>query len=130
MWAGFRRETMLDRFTVSSLIKSVIVLMALCMTGLLSVTAWNSWERLVMTGRIRVVADTSSSLFSAMHNLRSDRSATGRNLNEDAALPGEMRKYLRDIRDSELSGMKAAAQTLAEIDFEDRATLLPELNQT
>jgi methyl-accepting chemotaxis protein len=121
---------MLDRFTVSSLIKSVIVLMALCMTALLSVTAWNSWERLVMTGRIRVVADASSSLFSAMHNLRSDRSATGRNLNEDAALPGEMQKYLRDIRDSELSGMKAAAQILVEIDFEDRATLLPELNRT
>ena len=46
---------MLDRFTVSSLIKSVMALMALCMTTLLSVSAWNSQERLAMTGRGRFV---------------------------------------------------------------------------
>src|ERR1700744_3741557 len=108
---------MLDRFTVSSLIQSVIVLMAVCMTGLLSFSAWNSWERLVMTGRILTVADASTSLFKAMNDLRSDRSGTGRNLNEDAALPSEMQKYLRDIRDSELAAMKAAAHTLADTDF-------------
>ncbi len=120
---------MLDRFTVSSLIKSVIVLMALCMTALLSVSAWNSWGQLVMTGRIRLVADASSGLFKALHNLRSDRSATGRNLKEDAVLQADMRKYMRDVRDSELSAMRSASHTLGEFDFSDRATLLPELNR-
>ena len=61
---------MLDRFTVSSLIKSVIVLMALCMTALLSVSAWNSLGRLAMTSRILVVTDASSNLFKALHNLQ------------------------------------------------------------
>ena len=70
---------MLNRLTVSSLIKSVIVLMATCMTALLCVSAWNSWGRLTATGRISVVADASSNLFKAMHNLRSDRSTTSRN---------------------------------------------------
>jgi hypothetical protein len=37
---------MLDRLTVSALIKSVIILMAACMTALLCVSGWNSWERL------------------------------------------------------------------------------------
>ena len=77
---------MLDRFTVSSLIKSVIVLMALCMTALLSVSAWNSQSRLAMTGRILVVTDASSNFFKALHNLRSDRSTTSRNLTDEAPL--------------------------------------------
>ena len=81
---------MLDRFTVSSLIKSVIALMALCMTALLSVSAWNSKARLTMTSRILVVTDASSNLFKALHNLRSDRSTTSRNLTEEAPLsPGD-----------------------------------------
>jgi hypothetical protein len=120
---------MLDRFTVSSLIKSVIVLMALCITGLLSVSAWNSWGRLAVTGRILLVSEASSGLFKALHNLRSDRSATSRNLKEDAVLPSSMQTYMRDVRDAELSAMRSASVTLSEMDFSDRATLLPELNR-
>jgi methyl-accepting chemotaxis protein len=120
---------MLDRFTVSSLIKSVIVLMAVCMTGLLSVSAWNSWGRLAVTNRILLVSDASSGLFKALHNLRSDRSATSRNLKEDAVLPSSMQNYMRDVRDAELSAMRSASQTLAAMDFSDRATLLPELKR-
>ena len=120
---------MLDRFTVSSLIKSVIVLMALCMTGLLSFSAWNSWGRLAMTDRILVVADASSNLFKAMHNLRSDRSTTSRNLNEDGTLQPDVQKYLRSHRDAELSAMRSAAAALASIEFADQQTLVPELSR-
>jgi methyl-accepting chemotaxis protein len=120
---------MLDRFTVSSLTKSVIVLMALCMTALLSVTAWSSWGRLVMTSRILVVADASSGLFKAMHNLRSDRSTTNRNLTDDAAIQPDLQNYMRAIRDVEMSAMRAASHNLAEIEFSDRKTLLPDLNR-
>jgi methyl-accepting chemotaxis protein len=120
---------MLDRFTVSSLIKSVVALMALCMTALLSISAWNSWDRLAITSRILVVADTSSSLFKAMHNLRTDRSSTNRNLNDDAALQPDLQKYMRTTRDAELSAMRAASRTLAEIEFVDQRTLLPDLNR-
>ena len=83
---------MLNRLTVSSLIKSVIVLMATCMTALLCVSAKGSWDRLATTSRISLVADASSSLFMAMHNLRSDRSTTSRNLNEDAVLQPDVQK--------------------------------------
>jgi methyl-accepting chemotaxis protein len=120
---------MLDRFTVSSLIKSVIALMALCMTALLSVSAWNSWERLVITNRILVVADASSNLFKAMHNLRSDRSTTNRNLTDDAPLQRDMQVYLRTTRDAEVPAMRAAVAALERIEFPDRERLLPELNR-
>ena len=120
---------MLDRLTVSALIKSVIILMATCMTALLCVSGWNSWERLAMTNRISVVADASSSLFRAMHNLRSDRSTTNRSLNDDAVLQPEIQKYLRDTRDPELPAMRSAAEVLTSIDFPDQKTLLPELNR-
>ena len=43
---------MLNRLTVSSLIQSVIVLMSTCMMALLCVSAWDSWERLIVTSRI------------------------------------------------------------------------------
>jgi methyl-accepting chemotaxis protein len=120
---------MLDRFTVSSLIKSVIALMAICMTALLSISAWNSWERLATTSRIRVVADASSNLFKAMHNLRSDRSTTNRNLTDDAPLQPDMQVYLRTTRDAELPAMRAAAARLEGLEFPDHQTLMPELNR-
>jgi len=120
---------MLDRFTVSSLIQSVIALMAICMTALLSVTAWNSQARLAMTSRIMVVADASCDLFKAMHNLRSDRSTTSRNLTDDAPLKPDMQVYLRTTRDAELPAMRAAASALAGFQFPDHETLLPELNR-
>jgi methyl-accepting chemotaxis protein len=120
---------MLDRFTVSALIKSVIIVMAACMTALLCVSAWDSWGRLTMTSRISVVADASSSLFKAMHNLRSDRSTTNRSLNDDAVLAPDTQKYLRDTRDPELPAMRSAAGVLASVEFPDHKTLLPELNR-
>ena len=120
---------MLDRFTVSSLIKSVIVLMALCMAALLSVTAWDSWGRLAKTSRILVVTDASSNLFKALHNLRSDRSTTSRNLTDDAPLSADMQVYLRTTRDAELPAMRSAANALEGVEFPERGTLLPQLNR-
>ena len=120
---------MLNRLTVSSLIKSVILLMATCMTALLCVSASDSWGRLATTSRISAVADASASLFKAMHNLRSDRSTTSRNLNEDSVLLPDVQKYLRSHRDAEIAAMRSAAEALASIEFPDRNTLLPEFNR-
>jgi methyl-accepting chemotaxis protein len=120
---------MLDRLTVSSLIKSVIVLMAVCMTALLSVSAWNSWGRLSAASRISVVADASANLFKAMHNMRSDRSTTSRSLNDDAVLAPDIQKYLRAARDAEIPAMRSAAEVLASVELPDQTTLLPDLNR-
>ena len=120
---------MLDRFTVSSLIKSVIALTAVCTMALLGVSAWSSWGRLAATGRILVVADASSNLFKAMHNLRNSRSTTLRNLAEDAPLSPDMQAYLGATREAQLPAMRAAASRLEGFDFPGRQTLMPELNR-
>ncbi len=120
---------MLNCLTVSSLIQSVIVLMSTCMMALLCVSAWNSWERLAVTSRISVVADASSNLFKAMHNLRSDRASTIRSLNDDALVQPDIGKYLRDSRDAEMPAMRAAAGVLDAVEFPDQKTLVPEFSR-
>jgi methyl-accepting chemotaxis protein len=120
---------MLNRLTVSSLIQSVIVLMSTCVIALLCVSAWDSWGRLATTTRISVVADASSNLFKAMHNLRSDRSTTVRGLNDDTIVQPDIEKYLHDIRDAQMPAMRSAAEVLGSVEFADQKTLLPELNR-
>jgi methyl-accepting chemotaxis protein len=120
---------MLNRLTVSSLIQSVIVLMSTCVIALLCVSAWDSWERLTTTSRISVVADASSNLFKAMHNLRSDRATTTRTLNDDALVQPDIEKYLRDGRDAQMPAMRAAAAVLDSVEFTDQKMLVPELNR-
>ena len=120
---------MLNRLTVSSLIQSVIALMSTCVIALLCVSAWDSWGRLATTTRISVVADASSNLFKAMHNLRSDRSTTVRGLNDDTVVQPDIEKYLHDIRDAQMPAMRSAAEVLGSVEFADQKTLLPELNR-
>src|SRR5579862_7827538 len=64
-----------------------------------------------------------------MHNLRSGRSTTIRNLAEDAPLSPAMQVYLRDVREAQLPAMRAAASTLEGFEFPDHQTLMPELNR-
>ena len=120
---------MLDRLTVSALVKAVIVVMAASVVAGLSVSAWGSWDRLTMTNRMAVIADTSSYLFKAMHNLRTDRSTSIRLLNSDQTVDGAIDKYLRDIRDTEMPAMAAALGQLPTIDFAEQKALVSELDR-
>jgi len=74
---------MLNRLSVSALLKTVILTTAFCIVIGFSLDAWESWKRLQMTSRISVVAEASASLFKAMHNLGTDGSTTNRLLNSD-----------------------------------------------
>jgi HAMP domain-containing protein len=97
--------------------------------ALLCFSAWDSWQRLTTTSRISVVADASSNLFKAMHNLRSDRSTTVRSLNDEAIVQPDTEKYLRGTRDAQMPAMRSAAEVLGSVEFADQATLGPELNR-
>jgi methyl-accepting chemotaxis protein len=120
---------MLNRLTVSALLKSVIVLMAIGVVAALSVSAWDSWGRLRTAGRISVIADVSSNLFKAMHNLRTDRASANRALNAELAIDADAEKYLRAVHESEMPAMRSALPLLASIEFNDKATLFPTLTQ-
>ena len=120
---------MFNRLTVSALLQSVIVVMALCVVAVLATTAWDSYGRLRSASRISVIADASANAFKAMHNLRTDRASTNRNLNNETIIQPDGEKYLRSIRDSEMPAMRAAADLIATIEFADQKTLHPTLVQ-
>ena len=67
---------MLNRISVNALLKSVIAIMALAVTVIFSLGAWESWSRLAAVNRIAAVADASGYMFTVLHNLRVDRSST------------------------------------------------------
>ncbi|MBR0970201.1 methyl-accepting chemotaxis protein [Bradyrhizobium japonicum] len=118
---------MLNRLTVSVLLKAVIAITSICVVIALSLTAHESWDRLQTANRISRIADASADLFKAMHNLRTDRSTTNRLLNATVPMDGEIEKYLRSIRDAQMPAMARAVELLPTMDFPQSGTLVPEL---
>ena len=119
---------MLNRLTVSALLKAVIVSTALVIVVMFSLSAWESWQRLQSASRISVIADASASLFKAMHNLRTDRSTTSRLLNSDS-MDADIEKYLRNLRDAEMPAMAHGLAVLAPMQFPQHDTLVPEFDR-
>jgi len=120
---------MLNRLTVSALLMSVILATAFCVMVGFSLNAWESLGRLQMTGRISVITDASAKMFKAMHNLRTDRSITNRQLNSDAPVDSDGEKYLRSIRDAQMPALSSALTLLPTIEFAQAPTLVPELDR-
>jgi methyl-accepting chemotaxis protein len=120
---------MLNRLTVSALLKAVILTTAFCVVLGFSLNAWDSWGRLQVTNRIAIIADASANLFKAMHNLRTDRSTTTRLLNSDQPVDSDIDKYLRNLRDVEMPAMGNALALLPSIEFAQQQTLVPELDR-
>jgi methyl-accepting chemotaxis protein len=120
---------MLNRLTVSTLLRLVILATSFCVVIGFSLNAWESWGRLQTANRISVIADTSAHLFKAMHNLRTDRSTTDRLLNSDAPMDAAIEKYLRGLRDAEMPAMASALQLLPGLQFAGQQTLVPEFDR-
>src|SRR5215218_4280891 len=120
---------MLNRLTVSTLLKTVILTTAFCIVVGFSLNAWDSWGRLQVTSRISVITDASANMFKAMHNLRTDRSTSNRLLNGAAPMDADIEKYLRSLRDAEMPAMGSALSLLGKIDFAQQATLVPEFDR-
>ncbi|HKU06729.1 MAG TPA: HAMP domain-containing methyl-accepting chemotaxis protein [Bradyrhizobium sp.] len=118
---------MLDRLTVSALLKAVILVTALFVVVGFSVSAWNSWDRLHQANRIAGVANASADLFKAMHNIRSDRPTTARVANSDTPIDPETEKYIRNIHDREMPALSKAIAALGELEFPGKQTLVPDL---
>ncbi len=120
---------MLNRLTVSALLKTVILVTSFCVVVGFSLNAWDSWGRLQAASRIAVIADASANIFKAMHNLRTDRSTTNRMLNSDGPMDADIEKYLRNIRDTEMPAMANALGLLGGLDFPQQQTLVPEFDR-
>src|SRR5215211_6480423 len=120
---------MLNRLTVSALLKTVILTTAFCVVVGFSLNAWESWGRLQVASRILVIAGASANLFKAMHNLRTDRSTTNRLLNSDSEMDADIEKYLRNLRDAEMPAMANALGLLGGLEFAQQQTFVPEFDR-
>ena len=127
--AGGWENIMLNRLTVSALLKAVILATSTWMVTAISFNAWDSWGRLQAAGRISVISDASANLFRAMDNLRTDRTSTNRLLNSDTPMEGDTEKFLRSLRDAEMPAMAAALAALGEFEFAQKKTLVLELDR-
>jgi methyl-accepting chemotaxis protein len=120
---------MLNRLSVSALLKIVILTTSFCVVVGFSLNAWDSWGRLQQTNQITTIAETSANLFKAMHNLRTDQSTTFRLLNADAPMASDIEKYLRELRDAQMPALGRALELLPSIEFAQQTTLFPELDR-
>ncbi len=117
---------MLNRVTVSALLRAVLLATALVVVIEFSMNAWDSWQRLQTTKRIGLVTEASANLFKAMDRMRSDRTTTKRVVVSDEKLSENIDKYLRDLRDSEMPAMARALEMLPALEFVQKQSLLPE----
>ncbi len=119
---------MLNRISISVLLKLVIVTMAASAMITVSISAWDSWTRLAAVKRITAVAETSSYLFTALHNLRVDRASTYRDLNSDKPVM-QMTPLLKHSRDGEMPALKSGLAALEATDFAGRDSAVSRLRQ-
>jgi methyl-accepting chemotaxis protein len=118
--------TVINRVSVNALLKSVIAAMAIAVVVALSISAWQSWTRLAVIKQIKIVADASADLFTALHHLRLDLSSTNRYLNSDVqyATPEPM---LHKVRVSDMAAMKSALETLKIANFLEQKSAVSNL---
>ncbi|HMK79523.1 MAG TPA: methyl-accepting chemotaxis protein [Xanthobacteraceae bacterium] len=113
----------MNRLSVNVLLKSVIGVLAGALVIALAFGALDSWTRVKSVDRIAAAANASAQMFTALHNLRLDRSLTARALRAEAvmsALPAD----IQGPRGAEMSALKVALDVLKTMDFSERATLL------
>jgi methyl-accepting chemotaxis protein len=122
--AGALGIRMLNRVTISTLLKAVITMLGIAVIVMLSMTAWESWNRLTMANEAEAAANAEGNLFKALFNLRIDRATTSIDLGSDRT---GVSQILAHSRAAEMSALKSALEYLPQIDFADRQALTAEL---
>jgi len=119
---------MLNRISVNALLKSVIAVMGAAVVIMLALSAWGSWTRLGAEKRIAAVADASAYIFTALHNLRVDRTRAPRDLQIDKQFTA-LDPQLRESRDAEMPALKSALLVLESMEFPERQSVVSDLGQ-
>jgi methyl-accepting chemotaxis protein len=120
---------MFERLSANVILKSVIATLSAAVVVMLAISAWSSWNRLVAVNRIAAVADASGHMFTALHNLRVDRSASFRDLQADKQFTS-VAPVLAAAREGEMPALKAAVVALGAVDFAERQQVVSELEQS
>ena len=113
----------MSKFTVNFLLKAVISVLSTALVVLLVVGVWQTWSRLQVIRQTAAVADVSSAMFTAMHNLRVDRSNSNRELIADKAAT-TLNQQVEAARKAEMPALRRAVTALAAVDFADREAVI------
>src|SRR6266702_7572172 len=121
---------MLNRLTVSTLLKAVILSTALVVVIGFSISAWSSWGRLhQQANRIVAVSGASAEVFKGMANIRADRSTSSRQLTSDVQVDQDIEKYIRGIRDILMPALARAIEILPSIDLPQGEAMVTDLGR-
>jgi methyl-accepting chemotaxis protein len=120
-------KMLFNRVTINALLKTVIAILGATGICLLSLSAWDSWNRLGAASRALAVSDASTYLFTALHNLRFDRAVSRTELLAERPAT-TMNPVLRDSRVAEVPALKSALAALEHVDLSDRDTVIAALS--
>jgi len=116
---------MLNRVTISKLLKTVITALGAVVVVMLLLTAWQSWNRLAMTSRALAASQAANHLFTALFNMRVDRATTAIELNADKP-PTGISPLLAKVRAAELPALRSALEFLPQVGFPGQDALISE----
>jgi methyl-accepting chemotaxis protein len=119
---------MLNRITVSTILKSAIGTCVAAVIILLGLGAWESWGRFKAADKMVNNAEVSIHLFAAQHNLRFDRASIVRDLNNEAAVG--VTSIVRALRNGEAVAFEGATAALKQVDFPAGSTAIADFEQT
>ena len=119
---------MLNRVSINALLKSVILVLCTSLVIILAFGAWDSWQKVNTANRIAAVADASTHIFKALHNLRSDRSRTVRVVLAERSTASDVAQ-LNESRTAEVPALKSALATLQGMSFPGQPAMVSELDQ-
>src|SRR5271165_5186701 len=116
---------MLNRLSISVLLKSVIAVMGVVIVVMLALSARESWNRLQTANRISQVANISACMFTAMNGVRVDRAGTARDMLTDKH---GISPLIKQMRDAEIPAFTALLPLLGAADFPDRDQAVADLD--
>jgi len=119
---------MLKKMSVNTLLKTVIASLGAAIVVMLSLSAWDSWERLGTANRIASVAEASGYVFASLHNMRVDRAAGFRDLMAEKPVTAPNGLLIQSRRDI-MPALSSALKALDAVDFPERAAVVSDLAQ-
>jgi methyl-accepting chemotaxis protein len=119
---------MLNRLTISTLLKTAIALCGVAVIVLLSLSVSDSWNRMRTASRITSSTQAAADLFTALHNLRVDRANTYRDLLTDNPKT-QLLPMLQEARAAEMPALKSAIEALQQLDLPGQRDMVAQLAQ-
>ena len=116
---------MLNRISVSALLKSIFGVMAAAIIFVLATGAWDASNRLSNAGRIVANADASAYLFTALHNLRTERAFTSTGLLGEKT--GDFGPIVTGTRPVGVEALKRGIEALRQVSFAAGSTTIADM---